>query len=255
MDLSPINKSTSAHKAADQIIELIRRGTWKPGDQLPSEREMVDQFRVGRSTVREALQILSTLNVVQIVPGQGSFIKAVGADDLFRPDLISLVINDAAILELIEAREMIEPQTLRLTCRRISEKQVDAIERLLDRHEEALRTGADVAPMAMAFHVMLAEASGNAVSLAFMRSILELLQTHRWRDIPEELKQRELREHRELLRLVRMRDGNAAASYLVRHIVDSAVIDASDRKGEAAPLSNSGKPETSAEPQAKREPI
>ena len=128
MKLAPVEKSTTAHKAADQIIKLILQGVWKPGDQLPSEREMVEQLSVGRSTVREALQILSTLNVVQIVPGQGSFIKNVGADDLFRPDLISLLINDAAVLDLIEAREMIEPQTIRYTCLRISNDQIAAID-------------------------------------------------------------------------------------------------------------------------------
>lgn len=191
---------------------------------------MVEQLKVGRSTVREALQILSTLNVVQIIPGQGSFIKAVGPDDLFRPDLISLLINDAALLDLIEAREMIEPQTIRLTCLRIGDDEIDAIERLLDHHEATLREGGDVAPDAMMFHILLAEASGNAVSTAFIRSILELLQERRWRDNPEAYKQRELREHRELLRLVRLRDGAAAADYLARHIVASAVIDASDRK-------------------------
>jgi len=234
MDLTPIRKSTNVQQAADQIISMIRRGVWKPGDQLPSERDLVEKFEVGRSTVREALQILSTLNVVQIVPGQGSFIKAVGPDDLFRPDLISLLINDAAILDLIEAREMIEPQTLRLACLRITEAELEAIERLLDHHEETLRTGGDVAHDAMMFHVKLAEASRNAVAITFIRSLLELLQERRWRDNPEALKLRELREHRELLRLVRLRDGAAAARYLGRHIVDSAVIDASDRCGPEA---------------------
>lgn len=234
MDLAPIKKSTTVQQAADQMIALIRRGVWKPGDQLPSERDMVEQLKVGRSTVREALQILSTLNVVQIVPGQGSFIKAVGADDLFRPDLISLLINDAAILDLIEAREIIEPQTIRLTCLRIRDDEIEAIEALLDHHEATLDAGGDVAGDAMTFHIMLAEASGNAVALAFIRSLLDLLQAHRWRENPHEFKQRELREHREILRLVRERDGQAAAEYLVRHIVDSAVIDASDRRTKVA---------------------
>jgi GntR family transcriptional repressor for pyruvate dehydrogenase complex len=228
MDLTPIRKSTSAQQAADQIIALIRKGLWKSGDQLPSEREMVDQLKVGRSTVREALQILSTLNVVQAVPGQGSFIKAVSSGGLFRPDLISLLINDAAILDLIEAREMIEPQTIRLACLRIADDELDAIDSLLDHHAETLAAGGNVAPDAMTFHVMLAEASRNAVAVTFIRSILDLLQERRWQDSLEEYKQRELDEHREILRLVRLRDGDAAAAYLVRHIVDSAVIDASD---------------------------
>ncbi len=227
MELRPVAKVTSAQLAADQMLAMIRRGVWQPGDQLPSERELTDKLKLGRSTVREALQILSTLNVVQAIPGQGSYIKALKSNELFRPDLISLLVKDSSILDLIATREMIEPQTVRLACLRASEDELAQIAQMLNEHERALEKGEPVGEYARVFHVMLAETSHNGVAAVFIRSILDLLQERRRLDMTIETKRRELHEHRELLRLVRDRDGEAAASYLIRHIVASAVSDVS----------------------------
>jgi GntR family transcriptional repressor for pyruvate dehydrogenase complex len=200
---------------------------WQPGDQLPSERELTEKLKIGRSTVREALQILSTLNLVQVIPGQGSYIKELRSNELFRPEIISLLVKDSAILDLLATREMIEPQTVRLACLRATEDELVQIAETLDDHERALEKGEPVSEYARTFHVMLAEASHNGVAAVFIRSILDLLQERRRADMTMEMKRRELDEHREVLRLVRDRDEEAAASYLIRHIVSSAVNDVS----------------------------
>lgn len=225
MDLAPIVKTTSAQQVAQQLLGIIRSGVWKPGDQLPPERDLIESLKVGRSTVREALQILSTLNVVQSTPGKGSFIKAPRGDEILRADLVGFLINNAVALDLLEAREMIEPQTVRLACLRASDEDLSRIERLLDEHESALNEGSPTSEYAATFHVMLAEAANNSVSATFMRSILDLLRA-RGRDVehPPDFKRRELKEHRHILRLVRERDAPAAADYLIRHIVDSAAM-------------------------------
>lgn len=226
-ELQPITKETSAQQVANQILSMIRHGVWKAGDQLPGERELLAKLAVGRSTVREALQILSTLNIVQALPGQGTFIKSPRSDEIFRPDLISFLISDAAILDLLEAREMLEPGTVALACLRASDEELQAIERLLDEHERALESGLSVKEPARLFHVMLAEASHNAVSANFVRSILDLLQDRRRPDMPMELLRTELNDHREVLGLVKSRSAQAAVDRLVQHIVQSAVIDMS----------------------------
>ena len=69
MELVPVIKTTSAQSAARQILDMIRHGVWKSGDQLPTEKDMIEKLSVGRSTIREALQILATVNVVQATPG------------------------------------------------------------------------------------------------------------------------------------------------------------------------------------------
>lgn len=228
IDLQPVVKETSAQQVANQMLGMIRRGIWKTGDQLPAERDLLTKLAVGRSTVREALQILSTLNVVQAVPGHGTFIKSPRPDEIFRPDLVSFLINDAAIFDLLETRKMLEPQTVTLACLRATEQELQAISRLLDDHAHALEEGLSVKEPARLFHVMLAEAAHNAVSASFMRSILDLLQNRRRPNMPMDLLRTELRDHREILDLVMARNAQGAAERLVQHIVQSAVIDLPD---------------------------
>lgn len=224
MELIPIVKTTSAQQVAEQLLGMIRRGIWKPGDQLPSERELIDRLEVGRSSVREGLQILATLNIVQSNPGQGTFIKEPSSDEILRVDQIGFLINNAVALDLLEAREMIEPQSVRLACLRAEEKDLHRVETLLDEHESALGAGLSTGEHAAKFHVLLAEASRNRVFVTFMRSILDLLQARgQGTRLSNKLRQLELQEHREILRLVRKRESQAAADFVTSHIIKWAV--------------------------------
>jgi GntR family transcriptional regulator, transcriptional repressor for pyruvate dehydrogenase complex len=253
MDLSPISRATSAQQAADQLLALFRAGASKPGDQLPPERELSERLKIGRSTVREALQILATLNVVQVIPGQGTFVKEPRGGEIFRADLVGFLIRDSAILDLLEAREMIEPQTLRLACLRASDEDLDGVAAMLDQHERALDAGEPIAHYARVFHTMLADLSRSSVAAAFIHSILELLQSRRRPDRTREEDVRELEEHREILRLVRARDAQPATEYLLRHIVSSAMIDLPPDAPAHPPTARPSKKRPPATPDPRRE--
>jgi DNA-binding FadR family transcriptional regulator len=221
--LVPVVKVTSAQSVARQLLDMIRRGVWKAGDQLPTEKELIEQLAVGRSTIREALQILSTLNVVQAAPGQGTFIKAPSASEVFRPEIVGVLIGNIATLQLLEAREMIEPQCVRLAAIRATIVDLDAVERAIDEHEAAHCAGQPVSAMGGRFHIKLAEASRNPVAVTFMSSILGILaERARWIDAIAMQQRRELDEHREILEVVRSRDPDRAAEMMRRHIVSWA---------------------------------
>ncbi len=221
--LVPLARSTSAQTVARQLLDLLRRGVWQTGDQLPTEKELCDRLAVGRSTVREALQILATLNVVQAMPGQGTFIKAPTPADVLRADLIGFLIGKPFALELLEAREMIEPPSVRLACRRGRPADFAAVDALMQAHEAAHHAGRPVSEHAARFHVLLAEASHNRVAVMFMTSILELLMRRgrRFDHIPD-YQAREIADHRALLAVVRSGDADRAEAMMRAHIVDSA---------------------------------
>ncbi len=223
LELAPFSKTTTAQSVARRILDTIRRGVWVAGDRLPTEKELCERLGIGRSTVREALQILATLNVVQPMPGQGTFVKAPTTADVLRADLIGFLIGRPDALELLEAREMIEPMVARLACLRGTPDDFDRIERLLDAHAAAHARGDPVSEYAARFHVMLAEASHNRVAVIFMSSILELLMQRgrRFDHIPD-FQAAEIAEHRALLAVIRSGDAERAAELLLRHIVDSA---------------------------------
>lgn len=222
-ELIPIVRTTSAQSVARQLLDMLRRGVWKAGERLPTEKELTERLAVGRSTVREALQILATLNVVQPTPGQGTFIKQPTTADVLRTDLLAFLIGNTDALHLLEAREMIEPATIRLACLRATEADFARIEALLDAHAAALQAGQPVSEHAARFHVLMAEAAHNQVAVIFMTSILELLMQRgrRFDHIPG-YQARELAEHRALLAVLRARDPDRAADALLRHIVESA---------------------------------
>jgi len=68
-------KITLVASIVEQLVENIQNGTLQPGDKLPSERQLIEMLRVGRSSVREALQGLVMMGLVEIRPGQGTFVK------------------------------------------------------------------------------------------------------------------------------------------------------------------------------------
>ena len=223
MELTAVVKNTAAKAVANQILEMIRQGAIRPGDQLPIEKELGQSLCVGRSTIREALQILATLNIIRAAPGQGTFVQEPTTADILRSDLVGFMIGNAMTLDLLEAREMIEPPLTRFACIRGTEDDFAKIEDLLATHEKALRRAQSVSKYAARFHLLMAEASHNSVGTIFMSSILDLL-TSRGRTLdrmPDYL-ERELAEHRELLRLVRAREPDLAADYMLKHIITSA---------------------------------
>ena len=128
---SPIQRTTAAQAVANQILGEIRRGVLRPGAQLPAERDLMQQLNVGRSSVREALQILATLNLIDSRPGSGTFIRQPQAAEVFRPELFGLLIANSAALELMEARLMVEPAAVRLACVRATAEDLDGIADLL----------------------------------------------------------------------------------------------------------------------------
>jgi GntR family transcriptional regulator, transcriptional repressor for pyruvate dehydrogenase complex len=220
VDFSRVPRVTAARSVAEQILSMIRRGVLKPGDQLPPERELMEKLSVGRSSVREAMQILSTLNVVSSQAGSGTFIQQPKSDELLRPDVLGLLISNEAAMELLEARQMIEPACIRLACLRATEEDLARIEGLLAEHQKAVDAGRPVNEFAARFHVLLAAASHNRVAVTFMESMLGLLMARgrRTDNVPDSA-QHEIDEHRAILALLREREPERAVAAISDHVL------------------------------------
>ena len=225
MDLVPVPRKTAAQNVADQLLKTIRQGHLKPGDQLPSERELMEKLEVGRSSIREALQILATIHVIEVLPGQGTFVKELKASDVLRPDVFGLLINNSAALELFEARQLVEPVMVRLACLRGTDEDFDDIEKLLNEHEAAFVNGRPVDELSSRFHTLLAKAAKNQVMVAFMESLLRLM-LERGRNLESypDYRSQELREHREIFELVKQRDEDRAYDAMFQHIMLAAPL-------------------------------
>jgi DNA-binding FadR family transcriptional regulator len=221
--LRPITRRTNTQTAVEELFRLIRDGVWKVGDRLPPEKDLAEQLGVGRSTIREALQNLSAINVIESSAGLRTVIKSPTPGEIFRTDVVAFLIGDGAAAELLEARAMIEPECARLAAIRATEDDLAAVAAVLSRHRTALADGAPVHELGAAFHLEVVRCAKNRVAESFMRSILDLL-TERGRraDRIPDARRRELEDHERLFAILRSRDAKAARVAMLEHIVSWA---------------------------------
>ena len=218
-----VRKSSASRLVAEQILDSIRVGTLKSGDQIPIEKELMQQFGVGRSTVREGLQILSALNLIESRPGAGTFVRVPNPSEQLKPELMGALIANSPALELLEARQMIEPTAVRLACIRATKSELDRLDALVDEHAKLLSDGKPVHEHAARFHVLLAACSHNQIAVQFMSSIMGLLKVRgRKIDSIPGFAEEEIVEHRALVRHVRSGKPDAAAAAMTAHIIRSA---------------------------------
>jgi GntR family transcriptional repressor for pyruvate dehydrogenase complex len=192
-----------AETVAQQLLEAVRDK--EPGTQLPSERELVEQLRVGRSTVREALKGLAMIGVIEIRHGQGVF---VAAHESTVPGVMGVASAEAG--KLREARDIIEPQIARLAAVRRTEADIAALEEVLAGHKSSIAKGTGPILEASRFHLLLAEAADNPALTAVVQPFFRLMieKGPKLYELKDGYAEWELAEHTAIFEAVR--DGDAA---------------------------------------------
>jgi len=179
-----VYKTVRAARLYEQIVEQIedsiRRGRLKPGDQLPAERELAQQFGVSRTAVREAVRALHEKQLVEAYSGRGTFVTN-GHSNAIRRSLGSLLKSGRvkSTAYLLEVREILEPEIAALAATRIEEQglatladAVKVMDRSYDNPDAFVEADLD-------FHLGLAEAAGNPVIMSLLDSIVDLLREQR----------------------------------------------------------------------------
>ena len=135
-NLRPGSRACPRRSLSDHIVEqiaaLIARGTLKPGDRIPSEKQLCEQFGVGRTSVREALRSLSVMGVLEPHMGDGTFVASNAGRFLERSFHWGLLLNPKLVEDLIETRLMLESHTAFLAATKAAQAE-------LDRMAEAIR--------------------------------------------------------------------------------------------------------------------
>ncbi len=221
--LKPIKPKRMSDQVFEQLRDLIFRGTLKPGDRLMTERELAQNLGVSRPTVREAINKLVAMNLLEHRQGQGTFVNAPNAGADRNP--IAAVINgqDASLMDLLEVRLGLECNAVALAAQRATEEDVQAIEQSVREMAEAVRGGNLGSDADITFHMAIAYATKNIVQIHIMKSLYDLL----FYGIRENLQhlyteptnlEEILRQHAAILEGIRRRDPEAAHAAMRRHI-------------------------------------
>ena len=177
MPFRPIAPEKRSDAAARQIELLILRGVLRPGERLPSERELADQMQISRPSLREAVAELQTAGLLTARPGAGVFVADL-MGNAFSPALLHLFRrHPEAVFDYLEFRRDLEGQAAERAARDGAPTDHAVISDLMDRMTAAHHAGQaeEEARLDAAFHMAIVEAGHNVIMLHVMRSMFDLL--------------------------------------------------------------------------------
>lgn len=215
----PIDKTSLSEEISRQIMRLVSSGDLRPGQRLPSERELCTRFGVGRSSLREALRCLTIVGVLETRVGEGTFL-ALNNEKFIGTVLGWRVATDHKNVEnLMKVRIALESETAANAALNSSQQSIDELEGILKKMGAALKDRPGFAAADAAFHLAIAKASDNELVfdlLTLIRSQLEqtLLRVGAWPRGPETA----CSEHRRILDAIRNRDAESAKAAMRDHI-------------------------------------
>ena len=139
--IEPIRRVKLYEEVASRTRDLIVSGELRPGQALPSERKLAEQFKVGRAVIREAIRRLEVSGLVESRHGGGNYVREVTVEHLVAP--IATVLNDMGDLreELMDARLFFEPQIAREAAKRATPEDLRQLEEVIRRQEDRAMDG------------------------------------------------------------------------------------------------------------------
>lgn len=175
MNLKPIKPKRISDQVFEQIRELIYKGEFKPGEQILPERELAQSMAVSRTSVRNAINKLVTLGLLEHRQGQGTFVSTPENRE-GNPLAAAMATDEATFEDLLEVRFGLECNAAMLAAKRANESDIKAIRKSLDEMIEALDSHDKISTAAdAAFHMAVAFATKNPVLIHLMRNFYDFL--------------------------------------------------------------------------------
>ncbi len=215
----PIERRKVYELIAEHLLGQISERSLKPGDALPTERELADSYRVGRSSVREALRMLESKGLIR-PSGNGAFTVAEYDNPLSHSLHFLLSLEETSLLEIYEVRKILEVEAAGLAAARRADRDLAQMSDAIDEMTAGLSAQDRYIDADLRFHLAVAAATGNRIALRMMHAIRDLL--HRALasiyHIPGS-PQRSITQHREILAAIASGDAESARHRMREHLL------------------------------------
>lgn len=214
-------RNTLSRLAVDSLKHYILDNNLKPGDKLPSERELVKLMNLSRSVLREALSALENAGIVEIRHGGGTFVKDNSdLSSLFEQLLFMWKLGDKRQSDLLELRRIFESAAIEEAVRQASDQDLDELEQtamlLTDRIETKSIQDADIL-----FHRGLIKATNNELFIQMADLIIEYFSNIPHNHMTEKERNKALDEHLQIVHAIQQRDALTAKKLLSDHFNNS----------------------------------
>jgi GntR family transcriptional regulator, transcriptional repressor for pyruvate dehydrogenase complex len=174
--LKHAERASLSDNIVEQLTGLIVRQVLKPGERIPSEKQLCEQFGVGRTSVREALRSLAAMGVLESHAGEGTFVSADRTRHLERAFQWGLLLDGKVVDDLIETRLLLESHTAYLAARRATVDDLAAIEQALEEMRQSVSNVKSYLAHDLQFHLHIAGATQNTILGSLLNTIRRYLQ-------------------------------------------------------------------------------
>lgn len=218
-------------KLSDEVLErllrLISEGNLKPGDNMPSERELMERFGVGRPAIREAMQSMANMGLVSISHGERARVQELTAQSIIRQvdqsAHIMLQRSSDSLDHLKQARLFFERGMVREAAMKATPQDVDDLKAIVAEQRTLLGKAAEFMAADMRFHTRIAAISGNPIFISVSEAMLGWLKAYHTELLLWSGKENfTLAEHTEIIAAIARADADAAEAAMVKHLERSS---------------------------------
>ena len=225
--LKAIKKTRIHEEVFSQIHELIKEGRFKARDQLPSERELAETFKVSRTSVREALRALETQGLIVSRTGMGNFVVDLPVEALVGPLARLLIDEKKALADVFELRKLIEPNIAALAAERATERDIAQLKKIVAKQTDAVKRGETGVDADAELHLCISRATQNQALQKLVSGLMEMLSRSREESLQtSERRKASIDTHRKIIAAIEKHDRVRARNEMQFHIeqVEASVL-------------------------------
>jgi GntR family transcriptional repressor for pyruvate dehydrogenase complex len=214
-----LKRQTLTSQAIEHILDLIKSGQVPPGGRLPTEKDLTEKLGVSRTCIREAMKSLESLKLISVRPKVGAVVLEASPSAMFSAEQLSTAAYQQTTDSLIEFRRILEVGLASLAAQKADEEELQEMEKAIQLHREAIRTGQRAYPADMAFHAAIARASKNPIAIMVFEMISEPLtdQRRKTNDVPNAAEDG-LRDHLLIYAAIKERNPEKARNMMRAHM-------------------------------------
>jgi GntR family transcriptional repressor for pyruvate dehydrogenase complex len=223
VNFTQVKRGRVSDSVLKQIKQSIITGTYRPGDKLPSEKELMEAFNVSRGSLREALRTLEEFGFIMVKPGAtgGAYVTSEGMKSLANRLHDIMLMEKISLDEILQFRLLTEPGVARLAAENRTEEDVRALEEANRVREKAIKAGKIPIIVNIDFHQALARASKNKM-VSLLIDGVALLFNNEFKKISLSMEDHRaiLEAHKRLTRHIKNREADKAAKAMYEHALD-----------------------------------
>lgn len=225
----PIVRKKLSDEVFARLKQMIETGELKAGDEMPSERELMERYGVGRPAIREAMQALAGKGLVEISQGERAKVLRITAESIIRqvdlPAKLMLSGSSDTLEHLKNARIFFERGMVREAAARADPTHIAELRALLDKQKQSLGDADAFIDADMEFHQCIALISGNPIFAAVSGAMLGWLKSYHTEMLIWTGRENfTLSEHEEIIRAIESRDADLAEQAMVKHLERSRAL-------------------------------